>query len=92
VYSIPARGREAAPVCSPTRLAGAALALALAVACGPAEEPPAPEIRPVRTITVEDLPGGETVTLTGRIEAQEEVSLAFRVGQRLIDQGLHILV
>jgi len=91
VYSIPARGRrEALRVCSPTRLAGAALALLLAAACGPAEEPPAPDVRPVRTITVEELPGGETVTLTGRIEAQEEVNLAFRVGQRLIERNVNI--
>jgi RND family efflux transporter MFP subunit len=66
------------------------LALLLATSCGPAEEPPAPDVRPVRAITVEELPGGETVTLTGRIEAQEEVSLAFRVGQRLIERKVNV--
>lgn len=65
------------------------LAIGLA-ACGPAEEPPAPDVRPVRTITVEELPGGETVTLTGRIEAQEEVSLAFRVSQRLVERKVNV--
>lgn len=74
----------------PLRRAGAVLGLVVAVACGPAEQPPAPEVRPVRTLTVEELPGGETVTLTGRIEAQEEVSLAFRVGQRLVERKVNV--
>ena len=65
------------------------IALLLA-ACGAPEEPPVAEIRPVRTITVEDAPGGETVTLTGRIEAQEEVRLAFRVGQRMIERKVNV--
>lgn len=68
----------------------AAIAGLLLAACGGAEEPPAPDVRPVRTITVEDLPGGETVTLTGRIEAQEEVNLAFRVGQRLLERTVNV--
>jgi RND family efflux transporter MFP subunit len=65
----------------------AALALG---ACGPVEEPFAPEVRPVRTISVELLPGGETVTLTGRIEAEEEVNLAFRVGQRMVERSVRV--
>ncbi len=71
------------------RCAAAVAALALG-ACGPAPEPPAREVRPVRTISVEELPGGETVTLTGRIEAQEEVNLAFRVSQRMIERRLNV--
>lgn len=70
--------------------ATAVLALLLAAACRPAEEPPAAEPRPVRTITVEEARGGEIVTLTGRIEAQEEVSLAFRVGQRLTERRVDV--
>ena len=69
---------------------GAALALLTLAACGAPEEPPQAEIRPVRTIVVEDLAGGETVSLTGRIEAQEEVSLAFRVGQRVIERKVNV--
>lgn len=71
------------------RCAAAVAALALG-ACGPAPEPPAREVRPVRTISVEELPGGETVTLTGRIEAQEEVNLAFRVSQRMIERRANV--
>lgn len=74
----------------PAARGAAAIVVLLLAACGPAEEPPAPDVRPVRTITVEDLPGGETVTLTGRIEAQEEVSLAFRVGQRLVERKVNV--
>lgn len=63
---------------------------ALLAACGAPEEPPVADIRPVRTVTVEELPSGETVTLTGRIEAEEEVRLAFRVGQRLLERKVNV--
>ncbi|HEX5067100.1 MAG TPA: efflux RND transporter periplasmic adaptor subunit [Myxococcota bacterium] len=69
----------------------AAIALALLLAaCRAPEEPPAAEIRPVRTVTVEELPGGETVTLTGRVDAEEEVRLAFRVGQRMVERRVNV--
>lgn len=64
--------------------------LALLVACKPAELPLAPEIRPVRTITIERQPGGESISLTGTIVAQEEVSLAFRTGGRLIERNINV--
>ena len=56
--------------------------LALLAACGPAAEPAAPEIRPVRVVTVEERAGGETVSLTGTVQAQMEVNLAFRIDGR----------
>jgi membrane fusion protein, multidrug efflux system len=62
----------------------------LLVSCGAPEKPPVADIRPVRTTTVEELPGGETVTLTGRIAAQEEVRLAFRVGQRMLERKVNV--
>jgi RND family efflux transporter MFP subunit len=58
--------------------------------CRAEEEPPTPDVRPVRAITVEELPGGETITLTGRVAAEEEVNLAFRVGQRLIERKVNV--
>lgn len=89
VLPSPARGRVAAPPTSATRRSAIAAALLLA-ACGPAETPVAPEIRPVRAIVVEEVSGGESVTLTGRIEAQEEANLAFRVGQRMIERNANV--
>lgn len=64
--------------------------LAIITACGPAAAPPEAEIRPVRTVTVEKQVGGETVTLTGTVYAQEEVSLAFRTGGRMIDRTVNV--
>ena len=52
---------------------------ALLTSCGPEEEPAPPEIRPVRTVTVEKRASGVPVVLTGRIEAEDEARLAFRL-------------
>jgi multidrug efflux pump subunit AcrA (membrane-fusion protein) len=59
-----------------TLAAGAALALLGLLTCGPADAPEEgpPPIRPVRVVTVEELPGGETVTLTGNVQAQDDVA------------------
>jgi RND family efflux transporter MFP subunit len=66
-------------------MAVAALVLpAMLAACQPAAEATAPEARPVRTVTVEKQEGGVPVTLTGRIEAEDEVALAFRISGRLL--------
>jgi RND family efflux transporter MFP subunit len=43
----------------------------------------APQIRPVRAITIEKREAGSTVTLAGRIEAEDEVALGFRIAGRL---------
>ncbi len=66
--------------------------VALLAACQPAEDAqPVPEpVRPVRVVTVEELPGGETVTLTGNIQAQDDVALAFRVGGQLIERTVNV--
>ena len=69
--------------------AAAIAALALG-ACGPTQETSVPDVRPVRTITVEEVPGGETIRLTGQIVAEEEVSLAFRVGQRMFERSVNL--
>jgi membrane fusion protein, multidrug efflux system len=65
---------------------------AVLAACQPSEEiKPIPEpVRPVRVLTVEKLPGGETVTLTGNIQAQDDVALAFRVGGQLIERNVNV--
>lgn len=75
-----------------TRRAGwSVLALmTLLAACKPVEEPEPEPIRPVRVTTIETREGGETVTLTGQVEAQNEVNLSFRVGGRMIERSVNI--
>jgi RND family efflux transporter MFP subunit len=74
------------------RASGAALAavalagLASLPACRRAEEAPAPEIRPVRTITIAKSAAGDTVALTGTVQAQTEINLSFRIDGRMIER------
>lgn len=53
---------------------------------GPTAEPTAEPIRPVRVAEVVELGGGEEVTLTGAIEAEDNISLAFRIGGQLVER------
>src|ERR1700733_9201979 len=54
-------------------------------ACGrEAETEAAPSPRPVRTTTVEKRDASVPQTFTGRIEAEDEVSVAFRISGRLL--------
>ncbi|HXW47989.1 MAG TPA: efflux transporter periplasmic adaptor subunit, partial [Xanthobacteraceae bacterium] len=63
-----------------------ALAAVLAT-CNQNTEAAAPESRPVRTVTVEKREAGTPVTLTGRIEAEDEVDLGFRISGRLLENN-----
>src|SRR5262249_54635798 len=56
------------------------LAAAMLAACVPEAETAPPEVRPVRTVTVVKRESGETVAFTGRIEAENETRVAFRIG------------
>jgi RND family efflux transporter MFP subunit len=52
---------------------------------------PAPEpVRPVRVAEVVESGGGEEVTLTGTVEAEDNISLAFRVGGQLIERSVNV--
>ena len=64
--------------------------LPLLGACGADEESVAEPIRPVRVVTVEKREAGETVSLTGQVQAQEEVSLSFRVGGRMLERPVNV--
>jgi RND family efflux transporter MFP subunit len=67
------------------------LILAMLVgACGREPDLAAPEIRPVRTITVEKRSASTPVTLTGRIEAVNEAALGFRIAGRVIENNLKL--
>ena len=51
---------------------------------------PAPQARPVRTVTVQGQAQGETVSLTGQVRAKDQVSLAFRLDGRMIERPVHV--
>lgn len=57
-------------------------------ACSKKEEAAAAPPRPVRTVTVEKSEAGTPIAMTGRIEAKDEVNLAFRISGRLIESNL----
>jgi RND family efflux transporter MFP subunit len=72
-------------------LAAAACAVAiLLAACGTEPEQVAEQARPVRTVTVEKRTAGLPIVLTGRIEAEDEVALAFRIAGRVLESGLNM--
>jgi RND family efflux transporter MFP subunit len=41
-------------------------------------------------VSVQEVPGGETVSLTGTVQAETEVSLAFRIGERLTERLVNV--
>jgi RND family efflux transporter MFP subunit len=60
---------------------------AMLAACEREAETAAPEARPVRTVTIEKREAGAPVTFTGRIEAEDEAALAFRISGRLLENN-----
>src|SRR5467141_1744839 len=68
-----------------------ALVLLLALAaCKKEEKAAAPDIRPVRTVTVEPSEGGETVSLTGEIQARYQADIGFRVNGKIIERPVDV--
>lgn len=72
------------------RLPIALLLLAGLAACGESAPPPAPEIRPVRVMSVEARTGGDVVSLTGNIQAETTVNLAFRIDGRMVERSVNV--
>src|SRR5215510_7754166 len=77
----------------PARLAMVALvavpAMAL-VGCEQKTKAKAPDPRPVRTVTAAKGGTGETVVLTGQVSAENEASLAFRIGGRIFERSVDV--
>jgi membrane fusion protein, multidrug efflux system len=71
-----------------SRALAVATAAILLVGCQPETKVEAPEVRPVRTVTVMKRDVGETVTYTGRIEAEIETRLSFRIGGRMVERAV----
>ena len=58
--------------------------------CGSESDETAPSIRPVRAVTVELRRAELPVILTGRIEAEDSVALAFRLPGRMIERMANV--
>src|SRR5215467_15891625 len=52
--------------------------------------PPISQARPVRTVAVERVAEGETVSLTGHVRAKDQASLAFRLDGRMIERPVNV--
>ena len=65
-------------------------ALTTLVSCRNAEDATPPEVRPVRVTTIETRAIGDTIVLTGRVQAQTEINESFRIGGRLIERTVEI--
>lgn len=64
--------------------------LALLSSCNRAVEPPAPEVRPVRVMTIAKGVAGDMVVLVGTVQAQTEINLSFRIDGRLIERNVNV--
>jgi membrane fusion protein, multidrug efflux system len=68
-----------------------ALIAALALAgCRQAAEAPKEEIRPVRVVTIDRVNSGDSVQLTGTVQAETEVNLSFRIDGRMIQRVVDV--
>lgn len=64
--------------------------LLLVAGCREQEQAKAPVPRPVRTVVVKPSDAGETVTLTGQIDAQDSSAMAFRIGGRMVQRFVNV--
>jgi len=89
---VPANFDAPCPSPLPFRLAlvPALAGLLLLGGCQRGVDQPAPEVRPVRTTTVGKVDAGGTVNLTGNVQAQNEINLAFRIDGRLIERTVDV--
>ena len=60
------------------------------MACHKEEKASAPNIRPVRTVTVEPSEAGETVSLTGEIKPRYEADIGFRVNGKILERPVDV--
>ena len=65
-------------------------ALTLLVSCRNADDATPPEVRPVRVTTIETRAIGDTVALTGTVQAQTEINQSFRIDGRLIERAVDV--
>jgi RND family efflux transporter MFP subunit len=63
---------------------------AFLAACQPEAETTQSHARPVRTVVAEKRVAVAPITLTGRIESDDEVSLAFRISGRVLERDVNL--
>jgi len=84
-------GRAEVGLCRVGSALSTASVVMLLAACRPPEaEPMLLGARPVRTVVAERHEAGTPITLTGRIEAEDEVSLAFRISGRILESDVKL--
>src|SRR5215510_9739583 len=76
--------------CLPTAGLLVLLGGSVLAACHPQAEPMLLGMRPVRTVVAERQEAGTPISLTGRIEAEDEVSLAFRISGRILESDVKL--
>jgi RND family efflux transporter MFP subunit len=59
-------------------------------ACGKEEKASAPEVRPVRTVTVAQEAASETLTLTGEIQPRYQADIGFRVAGKILERPVDV--
>ena len=64
--------------------------LGMLASCRNAQEAPPEEVRPVRAVTIETSAVGDTIALTGTVQAQTEINESFRIGGRLIERNVEV--
>jgi membrane fusion protein, multidrug efflux system len=68
----------------------ALLFMSFLTACHKEEKAAAPDIRPVRTVTVEPREGGDTVSLTGEIQPRYQADIGFRVNGKILARPVDV--
>src|SRR6266566_7321616 len=70
---------------------GLLLVLMLAfAACRKEEQAAAPDIRPVRTVTVEPREAGDSLSLTGEIQPRYQADIGFRVNGKILERPVDV--
>src|SRR6266566_2666060 len=66
------------------------IAVALLLTACSKEQPKKVEIRPVRVTSIQHTPSGDTISLTGQIQAKDQINLAFRIAGRLQERNVTV--
>src|ERR1700704_831783 len=66
------------------------VAVTLSIAACSKDQPKKVEIRPVRVTSVQHALSGDTISLTGQIQAKDPINLAFRISGRLQERNVTV--